>query len=723
MQQTAAQEALSGSIERITFHNPENGFCILKIKIKSKKDLVTVLGFSACVTAGEWIDCQGAWINDVEYGLQFKADHLHVVRPSSLEGIEKYLGSGLIRGIGPGFAKRLVKAFGEHTFEVIEQAPHRLAEVPGLGARRQQGILETWAEQKVIRAIMVFLQSHGMGTSRAVRIFKTYGSQAIEIVQANPYRLALDIRGIGFKTADALAQRLGVAQDSLFRLQAGLLHVLQEYSSEGHCAMPKELLLKTGSELLGVPEPLFFDALLAEQAADRIVLEAIEGVEAVFLKVFYRAEKGIAWHIKRLQSSSALKCLPLEEALQSAEQHTGLKLSDSQKQAMKVVLAHKLCIITGGPGVGKTTLVKSLLAVLKEESPRILLAAPTGRAAKRLSESTGLEAKTLHRLLEFDPSLRQFKRGEANPLEADLIVLDEVSMVDVLMMQAFLKAVPDPTRVIWVGDVDQLPSVGPGSVLSDLMESGCIATVRLTEIFRQAQQSQIIVNAHRVNRGQMPVLDNRGSELRDFYFIKAAEPEEIYQKLLEVVGIRIPARFGLDPVRDVQVLTPMNRGGLGARALNVALQKHFNPDPLESVTRFGTVYAKGDKVIQTVNDYQKEVFNGDIGFITEVNLEEAFISVLFESRLVQYEFNDLDELALAYATSIHKAQGSEYPAIVIPLVMQHYRLLERNLLYTAITRGQSLVVIIGQVKALGIAVKTLKSSKRLGNLRCRLQPV
>lgn len=391
-----------------------------------------------------------------------------------------------------------------------------------MGARRQQSILEAWLEQKVIRAIMVFLQSHGVGTSRAVRIFKTYGSKAIEIVQANPYRLALDIRGIGFKTADELAQRLGVAQDSLFRLQAGLLHVLQEHSSEGHCAMPKELLFKTGAELLGVPEPLLLDALLAEQAADQIVLESIEGVEAIFLKVFYRAEKGIAWHIKRLQSSSLVASLPLEAALQSAEQHTGLELSASQREAMKVVLAHKLCIITGGPGVGKTTLVKSLLAVLKEASPRILLAAPTGRAAKRLSESTGLEAKTLHRLLEFDPTLRQFKREEQNPLEADLIVLDEVSMVDVLMMHAFLKAVPDAARLIWVGDVDQLPSVGPGSVLSDLMESGCIATVRLSEIFRQAQQSQIIVNAHRVNRGQMPVLDNRGSELRDFLFYQGS---------------------------------------------------------------------------------------------------------------------------------------------------------------------------------------------------------
>jgi exodeoxyribonuclease V alpha subunit len=720
MHQTVVQESLSGSIERITFHNAENGFCILKIKVKSKEDLVTVLGFSACVTAGEFVECRGAWINDVEYGLQFKAEHLHLIRPSSLEGIEKYLGSGLIRGIGPGFAKRLVKAFGEHTFEVIEEEPHRLAEVPGLGLRRRTGIIATWADQKLIRAIMVFLQSHGVGTSRAVRIFKTYGSQAIEIVQANPYRLALDIRGIGFKTADELAKRLGVAQDSLFRLQAGLLHVLQEHSSEGHCAMPKALLLQTGAELLGVPESLLNEALLAEQKEERVVLEPIEGVEAVFLKGFYRAEKGIAWHIKRLQSQK-VGTLLLEEALNRAQQQTGLELSDSQRQAMKVVLEHKCCIITGGPGVGKTTLVKSLLAVLKQDSPRILLAAPTGRAAKRLSESTGMEAKTLHRLLEFDPSLRQFKQGEHNPLEADLIVLDEVSMVDVLMMHAFLKAVPDAASIIWVGDVDQLPSVGPGAVLADLMGSGCIATVRLTEIFRQAQQSQIIINAHRVNRGQMPILDNKGSALRDFYFIKAAEPEDIYQKLFEVVGTRIPQRFGLDPVRDVQVLTPMNRSGLGARALNVALQKHFNPHPIESVTRFGTVYAKSDKVIQTVNNYQKEVFNGDIGFITEVNLEEGLIRVLFEGRLIEYEFNDLDELALAYATSIHKSQGSEYPAIVIPLAMQHYRLLERNLLYTAMTRGQSLVVIIGQVKALGIAVKTLKSSQRLGNLQYRLQ--
>ena len=681
---------------------------------------MTVLGFSASVSSGEWLECRGAWVNDTQYGLQFKAEHLHLVRPSSLEGIEKYLGSGLIRGIGPGFAKRLVKTFGEQVFEIIEQTPHRLSEVPGLGARRQQGILEAWQDQKVIRAIMVFLQSHGVGTSRAVRIFKTYGSKAIEIVESNPYRLALDIRGIGFKTADELAKRLGVSEDSLFRLQAGLLHVLQEHSSEGHCAMPKALLLETGAELLGVSEPLLLEALLAEQKEERIVLQPIEGVDAVFLKGFYRAEKGIAWHIKRLQSQR-VGTLPLEEALKRAQQQTGLELSDSQKEAMKVVLEHKLCIVTGGPGVGKTTLVKSLLAVLKQDSPRILLAAPTGRAAKRLSESTGMEAKTLHRLLEFDPSLRHFKRGEHSPLEADLIVVDEVSMVDVLMMHAFLKAVPDAARLIFVGDVDQLPSVGPGSVLADLMDSGCMATVRLTEIFRQAQQSQIIINAHRVNRGQMPILDNQGSELRDFYFIKADDPEDIYQKLLEVVGSRIPGRFGLDPVRDIQVLTPMNRSGLGARALNVALQKHFNPHPTESVTRFGTVYAKRDKVIQTVNNYQKEVFNGDIGFITEVNLEEGLIRVLFEGRLIEYEFNDLDELALAYATSIHKFQGSEYPAIVIPLAMQHYRLLERNLLYTAMTRGQSLVVIIGQVKALGIAVKTLKSSKRLGNLQHCLQ--
>lgn len=721
MQHTVVQESLSGSIERITFHNPENGFCILKIKVKSKEEWVTVLGFSATVRAGEWVDCQGIWINDVEYGLQFKAENLHLIRPSSLEGIEKYLGSGLIRGIGPGFAKRLVTAFGERTFEIIEQVPHRLAEVPGLGARRQQGIIEAWEEQKVIREIMVFLQSHGVGTSRAVRIFKTYGRQAIKIVEANPYRLALDIRGIGFKSADELAQRLGVAQDSLFRLQAGLVHVLQAHSAEGHCAMPKALLFETGAQLLGVPETLLSQALVAEEAAQRVIVEPIEGVEAVFLKGFHRAEKGIAWHIKRLQLAGALDSVPLEEALERAERQTGLQLSASQAAAMQVVLDHKLCIITGGPGVGKTTLVKSLLAVLKESSPRILLAAPMGRAAKRLSESTGIEAKTLHRLLEFDPTIRQFKRGEEQPLEADLIVLDEVSMVDVLMMQAFLKAVPDAARLIWVGDVDQLPSVGPGSVLSDLIGSGCIATVCLKEIFRQASQSQIIVNAHRVNRGQMPILEHQGSTLSDFYFIQAEEPEDIYEKLLEVVGTRIPRRFGLDRIREIQVLTPMNRGGLGARALNVALQKHFNPNPLGSVTRFGTVYGILDKVIQTVNDYQKEVFNGDIGFITDVNLDEGFILVLFEGRLVQYAFNDLDELALAYATSIHKSQGSEYPAIVIPIAMQHYRLLERNLVYTAITRGQSLVVIIGQVKALGIAVRTLKSNKRLGNLRYRLQ--
>jgi exodeoxyribonuclease V alpha subunit len=715
-------EYLSGSVERVTFHSDESGFCVLKVKAKGQKDLVTVIGSSAAVNPGEYVDCTGAWVNNREYGLQFRADQLRVVMPSTLEGIEKYLGSGLIKGIGPHFAKQLVLAFGAQVFEIIEADPARLTELPGIGPFRRDKVIKSWQDQKVIREIIVFLQSHGVGTARAVRIYKTYGQQAIAKVRENPYRLALDIRGIGFKTADSLAERLGIPRDSMIRAQAGVRHLLQEHSGNGHCAMSTQKLIEDTAELLTIPFETIVTAVELEQKEGRLISENIEGEPSMFLANFYRAEVAVVQHIKRLLHSNmwCMGEIDLEKALPWVEEKTQLKLSLSQQEAVAVALQNKVTIITGGPGVGKTTLVNSLLKIIRAKTRNIILCAPTGRAAKRLSDSTGLEAKTLHRVLEFDPQNYGFRRNESSPLDADLVVVDEMSMVDLLMMQNLLKAIPNSAGLLLVGDVDQLPSVGPGAILANLIESKKIPTVRLTEIFRQAKTSQIVVNAHRINQGRLPKYQQTHTELTDFYFIPAETPEIIHEKLMHIVTERIPRRFNLDPVRQIQVLVPMNRGGLGVRALNVDLQKQLNPHGKNPITRFGSVFAIGDKVIQTVNNYQKEVFNGDIGFITSIDEETGVMEILFEGRLVEYETDELDELALAYATTIHKAQGSEYPAVVIPLATQHYTLLERNLLYTGVTRGKSLVVIVGQLKALGMAVRTVRSTKRITNLTARL---
>lgn len=719
---TVTLEYLSGSIERVTFHSTESGFCVLKVKAKGQRDLVTVVGCSASVNPGEYVDCTGTWVTNREYGLQFKAEQLRVVMPSTLEGIEKYLGSGLIRGIGPHFAKRLVEGFGIQVFDVIEKEPHRLMELPGIGQSRKEGVVKSWQDQKVIREIIVFLQSHGVGTARAVRIYKTYGQQAIAKVRENPYRLALDIRGIGFKTADALAKRLGIHEHSLIRAEAGVRHVLQENADEGHCAMGLENLIVKTHELLAIPEEIVREAIQSEQKVKRLIAEEVGGKTLIFLAGFYHAEVGVALHLRRLLTHKVLweKNLEIAKAITWVEEKTQLTLSSTQKDAIWVTLQNKVVIITGGPGVGKTTLVNSILKILRSKTQNILLGAPTGRAAKRLADSTGLEAKTLHRLLEFDSQAYGFRRNEDTPLEADVVVIDEMSMVDISMMYQLLKAVPDHAALILVGDVDQLPSVGPGAVLANLIDSERIPTVRLTEIFRQAKTSQIVVNAHRVNQGYLPKTEVNPKQLSDFYFIEADEVEVIHEKLLQVVTERIPARFGFDPLRHIQVLVPMNRGGLGARALNIDLQKTLNPEGKNAVSRFGNTYAEGDKVIQIINNYNKEVFNGDIGFITAIDKETGLMQILFEGRLVEYEIDELDELSLAYATTIHKAQGSEYPAVVIPIAMQHYMLLERNLLYTGMTRGKSLVVIIGQLKALAMAVRTIRSGKRLTNLTTRL---
>jgi exodeoxyribonuclease V alpha subunit len=717
----APAERLQGAIERVTFHSEESGFCVLRVKVRGQHDLVTVVGTAAVVTAGEYVECEGGWNNDRHHGLQFKAHHLRVVPPSTVEGIEKYLGSGMVKGIGPHFASKLVSAFGETVFDVIEQWPERLLELEGIGPRRKERVTQAWAEQKVIREIMVFLQSHGVGTARAVRIYKTYGDRAVERVRENPYRLALDIQGIGFRTADAIAGRLGIAGDSLMRAQAGVRHMLQEISTQGHCAAYREKLMEATAGMLEVGEPIVKTAIDAEVAAGNLVQETIGNEIALFLTPLYRSENGVAQHLARLQKGSVpWGAIDSAKAIPWVEQQTGLQLSPSQRRAVSLSVNGKVTVITGGPGVGKTTVVNSILRVVRAKGANVRLCAPTGRAAKRLSESTRLEAKTVHRLLEFDPNTMGFKHDQNEPLDADLLVMDEVSMMDVVLMNQLLRAVPDHAAVLLVGDVDQLPSVGPGAVLADIIASEAVPTVCLTEIFRQAATSRIIVNAHRINQGLLPERP-KDNEASDFYFIQAETPEAIHAKLMHVVTKRIPACFGLHPINDVQVLTPMNRGGLGTRSLNIDLQSRLNPDGHPGISRFGWTYAPNDKVIQTLNNYDKEVFNGDIGRVAGIDEEEGRVRIDFDGRIVEYEPGELDEISLAYATSVHKSQGSEYPAVVIPLAMQHYMLLERNLLYTAVTRGKKLVVVIGQKNALAMAVKRIGSMKRLTNLQHRLR--
>jgi exodeoxyribonuclease V alpha subunit len=717
---THPTEHLTGAVERVTFHSEESGFCVLRVKVRNHKNLVTVVGTAATITPGEYIEAEGWWITDRTHGLQFKTQHLRVVPPSTLEGIEKYLGSGMVKGIGPHFAKKLVRAFGEAVFEVIEQTPERLTDLDGIGPKRKQRVVEAWEAQKIIREIMVFLHSHGVGTARAVRIYKTYGNEAIVRVRENPYRLALDIHGIGFKTADTLAQRLGIPRDAVIRAQAGVRHVLQEFAEDGHCAVHQDELMDTAVALLEIPASTIAQAVELECQEERLVAEDIDGKPCLFLAPLHRAEVGVAAHLLRLlQGTLPWGAIDPARAIPWVEQRTGRTLSPSQREAVATALHSKVMVITGGPGVGKTTIVTSILQILQAKKMAVLLCAPTGRAAKRLTETTSLEAKTIHRLLEFDPTSMGFVHGHTNPLRADLVVVDEVSMVDVVLMAQLLRAIPDKAAVLLVGDVDQLPSVGPGTVLADIIASGRIPTVTLTEIFRQAATSQIIVNAHRMNQGQLPIMHDDGQS--DFYVIRANSPEEIQAKLLRVVTERIPQRFGLHPIRDVQVLTPMNRGSLGARALNGVLQEALNPEATPRVTRFGWTYAPGDKVIQTVNNYEKDVFNGDIGRVTQVDVEEGQVEIDFDGRLVSYDVGELDEVALAYAATVHKSQGSEYPVVVLPLATQHYPMLARNLLYTGVTRGKQLVVVIGQPRAVAITVRNVRSVQRLTNLTARVR--
>jgi exodeoxyribonuclease V alpha subunit len=710
------QEVLAGLVERVTFHNAENGFCVLRIKARGQRDLITVVGHAATIAAGEWITASGEWTNDRTHGLQFRARFLKTSAPTSIEGIEKYLGSGMIRGIGPVYARKLVRAFGEKVFDTIEAEPERLREVTGIGPVRAKRITDAWAEQKVVREIMVFLHEHGVGTARAVRIYKTYGSDAVQVMTENPYRLARDIRGIGFKTADAIAMRLGIEKTAMIRVRAGISYALTEAMDEGHCGLPTDELVPLAETLLEVAEELIRSALELELADGSVTADRVGETPCIFLAGLYQAERAIAERLIRLANGRLpWPWINPDKALPWVEQRSGIELAETQRTAIRLALMSKVLVITGGPGVGKTTIVRSILKVLSAKGVKLLLCAPTGRAAKRMTEATGVEARTIHRLLEVDPKSGGFKRDGDNPLDCDLLVVDEASMVDVVLMQALMKALPDSAALLIVGDIDQLPSVGAGQVLADIIASGAVPVVRLTEVFRQAASSRIIVTAHRINQGLMPD-PGKPRDDSDFYFVAADDPETAVPRIIELVQTRIPKRFGLDPIRDVQVLCPMNRGGIGARSLNIELQAALNPSGERKVERFGWTFAPGDKVMQIENDYDKEVYNGDIGYIADVDPEAGELEANFDGRDVAYGFGELDTLVPAYAATIHKSQGSEYPAVVIPILTQHYAMLQRNLLYTGITRGKRLVVLVGQKKAVAIAVKNASGRRRWSKL-------
>jgi exodeoxyribonuclease V alpha subunit len=705
----------------VTSHDAESGFAVLRVQPNGRRGLVTVVGHIPNATAGEFVEATGGWVQHREYGTQFKADTLRTMPPHTRDGIVKYLGSGLVKGIGPHFARKIVDVFGERTLEVIDESPTFLKEVKGIGARRIQRIRESWQQQKAVRGIMVFLQSNGVGTARAVRIYKTYGERALELVRANPYRLAADVWGFGFQTADELAQRLGIDRGSPLRARAALRYVLQQLSTEGHVGYPEDGVIDRTAELTGIDRAVVAAAVEDGKREDELVRDPGGEEPWLYLKPLFLAELGAARSLHALTAGShPLVGLDSEASLSWVEKRIGLELAPLQRDAIRQAASQKVLVITGGPGTGKTTLVRGILEVFAGRGRRCALCAPTGRAAKRLSETTGREAKTIHRLLEFDPALGGFKHDRGKPLDLDLLVVDEASMVDVALMNKLAQAVPPHACLVLVGDVDQLPSVGPGTVLADVIASGVVPVVRLTEIFRQAGASWIVRAAHAVNAGEMPESAPPGRG--DFYFVEADDPETIINRIITMVRERIPARYGLDPFRDVQVLTPMNRSELGTANLNARLQAVLNPPRGGAeVERFGWRFRAGDKVIQTQNDYDKDVFNGDIGRVSDVNAHDQELTVEFDGRPVTYDFGELDELALAYACTIHKAQGSEYPAVVIPLHGQHFMMLQRNLLYTGITRGKKLVVVAGSRKALSAAVQRRESALRYSALGRRLR--
>ncbi len=719
---------LQGQIERITYANSENGYTVAKVKVDGRRDLVTVVGNLVSPAPGEIVQMSGEWTTHPRYGEQFRVVSYKSLVPASVYGIEKYLGSGLIKGIGPIMARRIVDRFGKGTLDVIEQEIERLAEVEGIGEKRIGMVRKAWEDQKEIREVMIFLQTHGVGSGYATKIFKNYGSRSINVVKENPYRLATDIFGIGFLTADGIAGRLGFDKDSELRAEAGILYVLHQLADEGHVYYPYGPLIKKCREMLGVSREVIVRALAAVQDGNMIVIEGLkenrggfgEDNRPVYLAKFHLSETSIAARLKTLiRAPKSIRKMDTYKAIEWVQKQLAITLAKKQVEAIRCALENKAMVITGGPGTGKTTIINAILKIISRLGVKIMLAAPTGRAAKRMSEATGHEAKTIHRMLEYSIQKGGFQRNELNPLDCDLMVIDEASMIDTILMHHLLKAIPPRATFILVGDVNQLPSVGAGNVLKDIIGSGQMEVVKLNEIFRQARESLIIVNAHKINSGLLPSYKPADEKLDDFYFIEQEDPEEVLRIILELTTDRIPRRFGFDPVDDIQVLTPMHKGVVGAGNLNVELQKALNPTG-DGIMRDSRYFRVNDKVMQVKNNYDKEVFNGDIGRITRINHEDQEVIISFDGRDVVYDFTDLDEIVLAYAVSVHKSQGSEYPAVVVPILTQHYVLLQRNLVYTAVTRGRNLVVMVGTMKALGIGVKNDKTQKRYSYLQHRL---
>lgn len=704
--------------------NEEDGFTVARLQVSVKdpvgegqKDLVTVVGHMPGVNPGETLRLEGRWVVDKKFGEQFKVGSWLSMQPATLTGIQKYLGSGLIRGVGPIMAERLVECFGLETLDVIEGEPERLLEVDGIGPIRSERITRAWEEQKEIRQVMIFLQGCGVNTCYGVKIYKRYGDQAIVVVKENPYRLATEISGIGFKTADRIAQNMGIDPNSRIRAEAGLLYSLSQLVDEGHVCYPQDQLLDKTTRTLEIERGILEGALDSLTRQGKVTIEEWEGASVVYLTPLRVAEENTASRLQDLlRSPKQLLQIDVEAAIEWVQEQTEVELAEMQKEAIRKAIEGKVLVLTGGPGTGKTTLVNSLIRILEKKGQRIVLASPTARAAKRLAEVTGREAKTIHRLLEYSPREGEFKRNDKNPLQADLVVIDEASMVDILLMNHLLKAIPPSATLVLVGDVDQLPSVGPGNVLRDIIESGTVETVRLTEIFRQAEKSLLVVNAHRVNRGEFPRTDRAGEGLSDFYFIEREDPEMALKAIKQLCAERIPEAFGLNPLDEIQVITPMHRGVVGVGNLNKELQNLLNPAG-EEMVRGGRRFRLGDKVMQIRNNYEKEVFNGEIGRIGRVDLEVQQMWVEFDGRWIGYDWSEFDDLVLAYAISIHKSQGNEYPAVVVPILTQHYVMLQRNLLYTAITRARKLAVLVGTKKAIAIAVRNNKVQRRYTYLR------
>ncbi len=715
-QSVPGEEVISGLVGNIVFHSEEDGFTVLRLDARGHNKLVTLVGNCPAISSGEWIDASGKFVKDGKHGLQFRASYITVSEPKSLDGIERYLGSGMIPGIGEVYAKRLVDYFGEKVFSIMDNEPDRLREIEGIGQSRLEQIMTAWKEQRKIREIMVYLHQHGISTSKAIRIYKEYGSNAIMILDENPYRLARDMHGIGFLGADKIAQNLGIEKTAMIRVGAGIAHVLTEAAKDGNCGLPEHEMLNTASNLLEVPMEFIRNALDLELKSESLIRVSVEGTACVFLSNLLNAERSIAYHLKRIHSApKRWPSIDIEKAIDWVEKKIGFNLSQSQNTALSEAIRSKVLVITGGPGVGKTTIVDSIVRIITAKKLQVLLCAPTGRAAKRLSEATGMEAKTIHRQLEFDPKSGLFVRNEGRPLKCDLLIVDECSMIDTILMKNLLKAIPNRSGLLMIGDIDQLPSVGPGQVLADIIRSDYIRVCELTEVFRQMAESRIIINAHRINTGSMPELENPETE-GDFYFIPVDNPSQAVEKVVALVSRRIPQKFGFDPIRDIQVLCPMNNGPTGTRALNTDLQSILNPLSDEKIERAGWSYSPGDKVMQVANDYDKDIFNGDTGIIESLKDQGKSLVVNFDGRMVEYEQKELDLLVPAYATTIHKSQGSEYPAVILLLLKQHFMMLKRNLLYTGVTRGKKLVVLIGQKQAIEIALKNSSRFSRWSKL-------